>query len=295
MRVNIKYNDYTGFTFNGIHTSQLGLVRVSTGSRYQGNLLPSFQNFTETDGSIDGTYYFGKNNKSKSFNIDLAFDSVTEEELQEISQWLSVDIGELIFDELPFKKYYAKVDNSPTIQFIPFNEKGERIYKGEISFSFVCYDPYGYSVTKNKADFYESNGNLKAQFVNIDEWLGASGITEAANPNKVSSTQWICYNGGTQDADYVLTIGPKSTTTTSTVIDPIISFGGGSLKLGAVPNTSTIILDTYKKAIFIDDKIANNKITSDYWQLLAQKANTTLNLNASGMEFKSIEFDYKYL
>ena len=93
MRVNIKYNDYTGFTFNGIHTSQLGLVRVSTGSRYQGNLLPSFQNFTETDGSIDGTYYFGKNNKSKSFNIDLAFDSVTEEELQEISQWLSVDIG----------------------------------------------------------------------------------------------------------------------------------------------------------------------------------------------------------
>ena len=108
MRVNIKYNDYTGFTFNGIHTSQLGLVRVSTGSRYQGNLLPSFQNFTETDGSIDGTYYFGKNNKSKSFNIDLAFDSVTEEELQEISQWLNVDIGELIFDELPFKKYYAK-------------------------------------------------------------------------------------------------------------------------------------------------------------------------------------------
>lgn len=295
MRVNIKYNDYTGFTFNGIHTSQLGLVRVSAGSRYQRNLLPSFQNFTETDGSIDGTYYFGNSNKSKNFNIDLAFDSVTEEELQEISQWLSVDIGELIFDELPFKKYYARVDSSPTMQYIPFYEKGNRIYKGEISFNFVCYDPYGYSVTKNKADFYGADGNLKPQFINIDEWLAASGISDTENPTKTSSTQWICFNGGTQAADYILTIGPKTSTTTSTIINPIISFGGGSLKLSGISNTSTIILDTYKKAIFIDNKIANNKITQDYWQLLAPKSNTTLNLNANGMEFKTIEFDYKYI
>lgn len=295
MRVNIKYNDYTGFTFNGIHTSQLGLVRVSSGSRYQRSLLPSFQNFTETDGSIDGTYYFGNNNKSKNFNIDLAFDSVTEEELQEISQWLNVDIGELIFDELPFKKYYARIDGSPNMQYIPFYEKGNRIYKGEISFNFICYDPYGYSVTKNKSDFYGADGNLKPQFANIDEWLPASGIKDVENPIKTSSTQWVCFNGGTQAADYVLTIGPKTSTTTSTTINPIISFGEDSLKLSNISNTSTIILDTYKKAIFIDDKIANNKIVEDYWQLLAPKSNTTLNLNANGMEFKTIEFDYKYL
>jgi hypothetical protein len=32
--------DYIGFTFNGVHSSELGLVRVSNGSRYETDLLP---------------------------------------------------------------------------------------------------------------------------------------------------------------------------------------------------------------------------------------------------------------
>jgi hypothetical protein len=32
--------DFIGFTFGGIHSSKLGLVRVSDGSRYNEDLLP---------------------------------------------------------------------------------------------------------------------------------------------------------------------------------------------------------------------------------------------------------------
>jgi len=37
----ILSNDYIGFTFNGIHSSELGIVRTSEGSRFNENLLPT--------------------------------------------------------------------------------------------------------------------------------------------------------------------------------------------------------------------------------------------------------------
>ena len=51
--------DYLGFTYNGFHSSDLGIVRVSDGSRYSENLLPSFQDKTVTVPGKDETYYFG--------------------------------------------------------------------------------------------------------------------------------------------------------------------------------------------------------------------------------------------
>jgi hypothetical protein len=55
----------------------------------------------------------------------------------------------LIFDEMPFKKYYAKVTGSASIKHIPFAEGAtNRVYKGEGSIQFTAYDPYAYSVKK---------------------------------------------------------------------------------------------------------------------------------------------------
>jgi hypothetical protein len=33
--------DYMGFTYNHVHSSELGIVRVSDGSRFNENLLPT--------------------------------------------------------------------------------------------------------------------------------------------------------------------------------------------------------------------------------------------------------------
>jgi len=38
----IKYDDFVGFTFNGIHSSELNVVRVSDSNRYTEDLLPTF-------------------------------------------------------------------------------------------------------------------------------------------------------------------------------------------------------------------------------------------------------------
>jgi hypothetical protein len=41
-RILTMAGDFIGFTFDNIHSSELNLVRVSNGSRYESNLLPSF-------------------------------------------------------------------------------------------------------------------------------------------------------------------------------------------------------------------------------------------------------------
>jgi hypothetical protein len=51
--------DYMGFTYNKKHSSELGIVRVSDGSRFNENLLPTMQDKTVQVPGGDGMYYFG--------------------------------------------------------------------------------------------------------------------------------------------------------------------------------------------------------------------------------------------
>ena len=51
--------DFIGFSLDGKHSSSLGIVRVSDGSRYNENLLPTMADKTTQVGGADETYYFG--------------------------------------------------------------------------------------------------------------------------------------------------------------------------------------------------------------------------------------------
>ena len=51
-------DDFTGFSFGGIHSSTLGIIRTSEGSRYNQNLFPNAQDKTVQVPDGEGTYYF---------------------------------------------------------------------------------------------------------------------------------------------------------------------------------------------------------------------------------------------
>ena len=70
--------DFIGFTFDNIHSSDFNLVRVSNGSRYESNLLPSFQDITVQGEGKDGLYYFGSTFREYQLKISTAFDELTE-------------------------------------------------------------------------------------------------------------------------------------------------------------------------------------------------------------------------
>ena len=78
--------DFTGFTFNNIHSSTLGLTRVSGGDRYEEDLLPIFQDKVVDGPSTDETYFFGSYFKQKTFTIQVAFDNLSEFQIRKIKQ-----------------------------------------------------------------------------------------------------------------------------------------------------------------------------------------------------------------
>ena len=164
-------SDYIGFTFNNTHSSSLGIVRTSDGSRFNENLLPIIQDKTVQVPGGDGTYYFGSFYTQRQFNIPFAFDSLTEEQFATLKRWLGdKQVHELIFDELPYKAYQAKITGSATIKHIPFDENGKRVYKGEGSVQFTAYYPYA------KSTFKFLNDGQVLNIVNTEEWKEASRI-----------------------------------------------------------------------------------------------------------------------
>jgi hypothetical protein len=55
-------------------------------------------------------------------------------------------MGDLWFQEAPYKVWTAKPAGSSSIKYIPFNnENGQRVYKGEGTVQFVAYWPYAHT------------------------------------------------------------------------------------------------------------------------------------------------------
>ena len=174
--------DYLGFTFNGIHSSELGLVRVSSSNRYDDNLLPTIQDKTVQVPGGDGMYFFGSYYTQRQFTISFAFDALTDAQLRRLRTVLGdKKIHPLIFDEMPYKVYQAKVTGNNTVKHLAFDHgQGARIYKGEGSIQFTCYFPFARSRYRFEADYTLNNiPEWKEESdINLSEWIEASGMSK---------------------------------------------------------------------------------------------------------------------
>lgn len=136
--------DFIGFTYGGKHSYRdLKIYRTSNGNRYETNLFPTLKDNTASVPGQVGQYYFGTEVEQKQFNISFAFDALTEGDIRKLKQTFNgKELQPLIFDEEPYKVYSAKVTGSSVLKHLCFEEKGQRIYKGEGSLQLVCYYPY---------------------------------------------------------------------------------------------------------------------------------------------------------
>lgn len=142
--------DYIGFTFNGVHSSELGLVRVSNGSRYEVDLLPPLQDKTVQVAGRDGAVYFNSQYNAKPIKVPVAFDNLTEEGFEKLKRLLAnKKPAYLWFDETPYKQWLVKSATAQKFKWICFDEsrngKEYRIYKGEGTLEFTCFSPYAES------------------------------------------------------------------------------------------------------------------------------------------------------
>lgn len=190
--------DFCGFSFNGHHSSEMGLLRVSNGSRYSEDMIPNFQDKTSSVPGGDGTYFFESYYTQKPFGIDVAFDSINESQFRLIRQVFNgKTVGPLIYDERPYKAYIVKVQSAPQLKYICFDERGSRVYKGEGTIQFVSYAAYAHSVHKFLDEYHDENKS---------EWAASSGLLESQTTGGVTydepGTSINLYNAGDIDADF---------------------------------------------------------------------------------------------
>ena len=189
--------DFIGFSFNEHRSESLGIVRVSDGSRYNEDLVPTTQDKTVQVPGGDGFYYFGSDYTQKPFTIPIAFDGLTEKQFRELQQVFGTkELGKLVFDERPYKYYMVK-SGKPQLKYICFGKDGERIYKGEGTLSFTAYYPFAKSIFKFLNEYNDKNK---------DEWKEASGMkAEKGTYDTVSDNGSISvYNAGDLETDFIL-------------------------------------------------------------------------------------------
>lgn len=194
----VLQGDFIGFQFGEFHSSDLGIIRVSDGSRYNENILPTLTDKTTPRPGSDGTYFFNSFYTQKPFEIPFAFDSLTESQFRQLRQAFSSKKPEkLIFDEAPYKYYMVKISAPPALKYLCFDEGDQRIYKGEGTLSLVAYYPYAKSVFK-----------MLNEETKDAEWAAASGIPSEGNYDIFTQSgvaiEANLYNAGDIEADFTL-------------------------------------------------------------------------------------------
>ena len=205
----ITYDDYDfiEFNFNGKSSRDFNLYVVSSGKRYQDNLVPDFTDQTEARVGADGTNYFGSQFTKRQKSINVAFDELSEVQLRELRTWLGTkEVCPLIFSEVPYKQYYAKLQNAPQFKYLCFtNDSGERVYKGEGTINFIYYYPFAKAVHKYLSEYSAQD------YPNKSQWAAASKLPPTRNTTQdfctttITTPNQIINNVGDKDANWSLT------------------------------------------------------------------------------------------
>ena len=120
--------DFMDFTFGKYRSADLGITRVSGGDRFEEELSPEIKDRNVEVPGLDGEYYFGSDYGPKEINIEIAFDSMTEEQFRDLRRAFNTKKTQpLIFDERPYKQYMAKLGSPIELSYVCFDEPKREI------------------------------------------------------------------------------------------------------------------------------------------------------------------------
>lgn len=238
--------DFMGFTFNGVHSSELGLIRVSDNSRYAENLFPTIQDKTVQVPGADGTYYFGSFYTQRPINISVAFDDLSEDQFQRIKRiYGDKKVHDLIFDEAPYKVYKVKTTGTPNLKYVCFSKNMDefdrdyqsnkqiktkedlygvgarspfgRIYKGEGQLNFICYTPFARSrykyinqYTIQNVPEWGSMDSASANHVhyNLYDWMESARLKSSLNGKVLNGVNYTLDQINPEHLDHVAIYNP---------------------------------------------------------------------------------------
>lgn len=131
-------DDYVGFTWNNIHSSNYNCFIENTGHlEFVG--APDFSNNFVSPAFQTRTYYTGMQNQSKKFNLNLVFYQLTLSELNAALHWLDRTlVSDFYFDYEPYWKYSCKL---ASIGVMEKYVVGRTMYRGRPCDTYLCRVP----------------------------------------------------------------------------------------------------------------------------------------------------------
>lgn len=184
--------NFIDFKFGDHWASDFNLVVVSSGDRYTPPTYGSVNPNTTTVAGKTGVYKWKTQIGEKVITINIAFDKVTMQNVNQIKQWLNPKkINKLILSEEPNKYYWCAINAEPDFSFVPFIEETIKVgnkslvtgvYRGEMTLQFICADNFGFSENDSYENVEVEKGVLYSEKYpdTIIPWVTSSNLLENA-------------------------------------------------------------------------------------------------------------------
>ena len=280
-------SDFIGFSFNGVTHTQLGISRVSDGSRYNEEMLPSFQDKSAQMPGSDYTLYWESFYSIKTWSLQIAFDHMTDQNMQLFRRTFNTkNLAPLTFDERPNIHWLAKVQSPPQLKYICFDENNTKVYKGEGTINFIAYYPFGMGTLNTKS-------NIASEIITNDgdipmDWYVVLSKARAKQLEQLKLEITEVDGGATVSANIITfdTSGLNSNVTDNYVVINSKT----NLIEGATSYSSSN--GTYVAS----GKVYNQYITSgDFFQIPVSDVSKTLTFYITGPTGSTRNLHYRYL
>lgn len=187
--------DFIDIKFGDKWASEFNLVVVSKGDRYTPPMFGNINSNTSTVAGKRGVYKWKTQYNEKIFVVNIAFDNVPAQSLNDIKGWLNPSkVQKLVFSDEPYKFYYACLNADPNFEYLAFLEGENKIvngrqlisgvYKGELTLEFNAIDGVAYSEVPN-FESVEIGPNLKYESsdynTSIVPWVMGSNLLNNDN------------------------------------------------------------------------------------------------------------------
>lgn len=255
---------YLTFVFDGIDSTQIGVVSVSDGSTYDTPILPTFtDNSLEVDG-YDGRYYFNTRITQKDFTYNCFIDNLSAFQFDQLKSWIRPKkIGKLIRPEEPYRYYWVKVSSVDNLGNIPLThpDTGGVSYTGNFSVTFTTIGQscgYGMFYYQDDLKYYE----YRDIFDSTQDYYYDTGLLykEEMLPLHVTRTAgtWDpqIYNPGTYRSKIRLQITPSADIASGVITLTNETIGDvGIVNLNNLKKGDNLVIDWGNNTYTLNDNI----------------------------------------
>ena len=255
---------YLTFVFDGIDSTQVGVVSVSDGSTYDTPVLPAFtDNSLEVDG-YDGRYYFNTRITQKDFTYNCFIDNLSAFQFDQLKSWIRPKkIGKLIRPEEPYRYYWVKVSSVDNLGNIPLThpDTGGVSYTGNFSVTFTTIGQscgYGMFYYQDDLKYYE----YRDIFDGTQDYYYDTGLLykEEMLPLHVTRTAgtWDpqIYNPGTYRSKIRLQITPSADIASGVITLTNETIGDvGIVNLNNLKKGDNLVIDWGNNTYMLNDNV----------------------------------------